>query len=371
MKKAHENVANGHVVISSFKCIVNIVLTLVPILWFSIFLPFFGFRLNFVNSDNEFTSLGKILTSAVIVIVLVSIIIYNVLTNKETRIEKKDYKKILDAQDKIQEQNDILSGKMKILKELQNTNDDLCDNKLTTLTEEITNVLSNKTQPSRIISNPRRQLEIILRNIKKCIYAITLLDFNAIHVVGAYRINNRKWEWVKNFSAASFKTPDLLIHNKSSTFYQLLRQDDKRKHFIFYNKKSDAYKKECYVKNNKDIYSTDGKDEFVDGSIIAYYECIEENAVPWVEFAIFLTTTNNEFIVEDGNSADIKNANKILEKRIFGYYQKRIQIELCLLFLDYLYKKSLGKKLANNENKLKYRVSKDEDNYDPPLVTLK
>ena len=120
----------------------------------------------------------------------------------------------------------------------------------------------------------------------------------------------------------------------------MTRTDAFRENFVFFNKKSVAFKKEKYeYEPFRDIESetyTEG-DLVTDGSIMAKSLYVGDTALTaFAEMAIFIDTTDDCLLIKDDSKESLRKAKGLLKNEVFSNFEERLKVELALLYLSSL-----------------------------------
>ncbi len=169
-----------------------------------------------------------------------------------------------------------------------------------------------------------------------CVADLTGQEEGSLRTRVAYNIKGKTWDWIPGYASTGyFDIPNLLAEN-DSTFNCITRKDSMRENFIFFNKKSVASQKRKYVCEPIRDYEakTQAEETLTDGSILAKSLFIGDNyRDPYVEMAIFIDTTDENFLVKDETSANLRKIKNHFKDKIFKDFEQRLKIELALLYI--------------------------------------
>lgn len=294
-----------------------------PTIWFSMVLPFLGRTLRLVQKEkNELTTLGWWITLAVVGGIFLANLIKNIL---EYRCEY----------DEIQ----YLENNLNYYKNIDEYTKFICDDKLSSLRNAISEVKKNGKDAPRIVSRPNLQLKKILEKISSlmCIlaskpnYKFTESDF-LVTLAYNFPDENDEWKWVHETSEGSVCANELAKSEGATTFKYLLSTN---KTHYFNNDKVLAKEQGKYEYNLQDTTSADAGRDI--GSIFCKQYEIKCDGKTYIKAILSISTTSKKFIKEQKRKRVNKKILRTFEdnmvnlsKDIFG---NRISIELCLLYL--------------------------------------
>lgn len=296
--------------------------------WFSLIITFFGEYLKLVNIDENgnksFTLLGIIFTILAFLIIVVN-----------TALSK--YRK--DLPNKTQEELTKTKVGFNLLDKLFSNISRICDNKLSTQIKKIENIKMHNEKPPIIYSNPCNQFETILKEIVDCLSFVLSTNgrrvkAESIYASIAYNFpeeNKDTWQWADVQNQKGLDLESLL--KNGTTFFYLLNNP---KTFEFFNSKQNAVSQNKYVPDEYDKYD-DGK---LAGSIFCYEMFIKRNDVTYVRAILSVTTYDTRFVevenIEDENQENIINTKENIRQIILSEFEKRIKIELCNYYVQFL-----------------------------------
>lgn len=297
-------------------------------IWFSLILNFWGENLKFISKDAEgerkFTPIGLVLT--------IFVITFSCLIAMAQRCY--EYEKLNTDKDK---------RKLYVLENVDLGTNKVCDNKFITLKKRILSIKRGKeAQCPQIVSNPCEQLKHIVEKINVCLCKLlTQKEYNInedelyISLYYNFPMENDEWKLADSLSPEKGLSIDELQDDKS-TFSNVLKAKNP---FLFYNSKEQARKSDCYISDGED--KNDENNE-LKGSIACHRIVVKEDNQDLIKAVLSITTYNKRFV----NSNDrkiIDNTKYNIQEYILKPFIKRIDIELCLLYLAYLYNESVHK----------------------------
>ena len=318
--------------VSSKSTIIDIILATAPNIIFSILFPFCGVSFGLLDSAGNVTTFGWLICIVYILITAILIVFYNFITHKNDSIIAED------ELDNLKKNAKVFKANYRIVKNVVEQSDKICDSKLNTLKNEIKKHFDNDSIPFPIIiSNPQKQLVEILNGMFDCISDIININKSSLTFDVAININEQGWEWLEVFESNE-GIPIEDINVEGSMFYKLITKNKDYKGFLFYNKKSDHLLKD-YKQLPIDV---DDEEKFIDGSIMAKHIFVGTTYKDrWIEIAFFISS-KNDFFVKKPNS--VSSCKKVLEDSVFSHFDKRLKIELSLLLLE-----SFNKNVDANE----------------------
>ena len=212
----------------------------------------------------------------------------------------------------------------------------VCNNKCDTLLSVIHGIISDNKVPKYIISKPCEQLKMITREMRNCLRAVLVhggyyLNENEMYVSIFYKFYSSV-EWKQTHSA--FPETGLSVldvtSNPKSTFSQVLKN---KNGVIFINDQQKGMVKEQYIPDKDDKYD---ENNALKGSILCYRIICQKHGIKYIEAVLSISTYDKK--IEPSNSNEkIKNTQDNICKYIIQAFEKRIKIELCLVYLSELY----------------------------------
>lgn len=291
-------------------------------IWFSLILSFWGEKLHFIVTDasgkRQFTFLGAILT--------ILVVGFSCLLAMAQRYY--EYSKLNNDKDK---------RKLVVLENVDIETNKICDNKYITLKKRLWKIKNGQiVDIPQIVSNPCEQLKHILDKMNNCLckllyqkeYSINS-DELYISLYYNFPMENNVWRQADSLSPEKGLTIDELMDEKS-TFSKVLSS---KKPFLFYNSKEQARKLDSYIRDGEDRIN---ENDELKGSIACYRIVVKEEKQELIKAVLSITTYNKRFVSSD-NKKIINNVKFNMDEYIFKPFIKRIDIELCLLYLATLY----------------------------------
>lgn len=237
----------------------------------------------------------------------------------------------------IQKFKDILI-RMFVLEHVDTDINKICDNKYMTLKKRIWKIKNEKTEEiPRIISSPSEQLKHIVEKMNNCLCKLLsqqneyVIKQEELYISLYYNfpLEDDSWQQTDRFSPErGLGVKNLLT--KETLFARILKS---RENFLFYNSKEQARIEGCYIQDEDDRISEEGK---IKGSIACYRIIVKECEQILVQAVLSISTYDKQFINKD-DKGTIKNSIFNIDEYILKPFIKRINIELCLLYLDKLY----------------------------------
>lgn len=295
-------------------------------IWFSLILNFYGEKFSLIvtgqNGDRQFTRWGAFLTFFIIA--------FSLLLAMAQRYY--EYSKLSTDRDK---------RKLVILEKVDLETSNVCDNKYITLKKRIMAIKRGEiNELPQIVSRPCEQLKHITSKINCCLCKLlTQKEYDIredelyVSLYYKFPFEDNVWKLADSLSPEKGLSIDELMDEKS-TFSAILKSKET---FIFFNSKEHARKSEHYIKDEED--NVDENDE-LKGSIGCYKIDVKEDNKKLIEAVLCITTYSKRF-VNDNDKKTIDNVKYNMAKYVLKPFVKRIQIELCLLYLSVLYEKQV------------------------------
>lgn len=307
-----------------------------PAFWLPLLYTFLGVQLKLVTITEQscqFTLIGLILMIVCFIIVIIGsgATIYDEKVNgKNLELEE------LNAELFEQKESGF------VLRDLNNSANTICESKLSTLTDQVDYYITHPTEAPPIISNPRKQLDSLAKELSFCLAGLlkfqdrrNVTDLFTSIIYRFPQDNDKDWHWATSERGLSIS--DLITEKdgRKSTFKYLL---DNKGHSVFKNSKQSAYDDKQYIPDNEDEYD---ENEKLNGSIACFQYEVKKNNRTIIEFVVTITSYSQQFVqgMTDGDEV-VKNVRHNLEKVVIPNYMVRAKIELCLLYIKYLYKRN-------------------------------
>ena len=295
-------------------------------IWFSLILNFWGENLDFIrvdgNNKRHFTILGGFFTFGVVA--------FSCLMVMAQRYY--EYSKLNTDKDK---------RKLFVLEHVDIETNKICDNKFITLKKRLWKIKNdNTTDFPQIVSNPCEQLKHITEKMNNCLCKLLCQnEYNInedelyISLYYNFPMEDDIWRQADSISPERGLGIDEL-KDKKSTFSKVLSSKEP---FVFYNSKEQARKADNYISDEED--KIDENDE-LKGSIACYRIVIKESGLELIKAVLSITTYNKKF-VNSNKRKIVDNVKFNMDEYILKPFIKRIDIELCLLYLSVLHKEKM------------------------------
>lgn len=290
----------------------------IPTAWFSIILPFWGTQLKLYNNSG-LTISGNIISVVLVVLFIVLVFLNNWYSS-------------MSEKGKLEE----LQGEIDYLGTITENVDNICDEKYDQLRRVIVDVKSGNNDCPRIVTHPGNQLKRIIAGITGCLVKFmetpgNRYRFGDFLVSIAYNFpeDSDSWEWVDGMVEKDLTLEELLGPGCDSTFRHLM---DTQEPYYFNNKKEEAKREHCYYYNKQDELNLQNGEPV--GSIFCYNFKIKKGKMVYVDAYLSISTNRKRFSVDDKKIC--KNTRDNMVSLVRDSFGKRIGIELCLLYLEYL-----------------------------------
>lgn len=309
------------------------IILFLPSIYLPLIVKYWGNSLFLLNGKERLSVFGIILT----VIIYVSVLVINVLSNyKAKRDKERDLERERQHKQEIKcYQNEIQEylNTLDVYDRLMNVIGNICDVKLSAICNYLNAALENGEfhKPFNETVYPEKQLKSIAKEMKACLSEITNPPVNNISVSMAYEFPCIKSEikWIDNEEIFQCMQLSSLKTNKNTAFYQIYTE---KTNFLFYNDKHKAEIDGKYVFDQKDDRNRNI------GSIICDEISIEDENGKVARIILTISTYGYKFTdVEDGGVLD--NMSDMIQEVILQQFEKRIRIELALLFIKKQYNK--------------------------------
>lgn len=310
----------------------DILLVKASTLWFPLVLTYLGNKLDLTgtsaNDHRHLTMRGW----AVTIFLFLLVIICEISSKREKR--KED-----DA--KLKANNNYYRQGYLYQIRLRKKNNKLCTQRCQMLLNRIHSIKSapRKNSPKGVY-NPKKQLETIVSELTDCLVPFFAelspnekWSENDIFISIAYQFpaESGTWEWATEERGLSLN--ELLAvdpqEKSQSTFSYLLGH---KKNTIFFNSKQKAYKEGHYIPDEFDRYDQTGN---LLGSIVSYKRVQKTHDIKYTCFILSITSYSKKF-VPGASKNDIANAEHNMYDLIVSDFLKRIDEELCWLYLQSL-----------------------------------
>lgn len=212
----------------------------------------------------------------------------------------------------------------------------VCNNKYNTLIKLVSDIVNEKEKPRYIISKPCEQLKTITKELAACLRSLLVhngynLNENDMYVSIFYKFHTSSvWKQAHSAFPETGASVEFVTTNENSTFSKTLSS---KNGVIFINDKEEGLKNNQYVSDKDDKYDKDGK---LKGSILCYRIICKKDGIDYIT-AILSISTYDKRIEPSNDSEKINNTRDNICKYIIETFEKRIKIELCLVYLSELY----------------------------------
>lgn len=293
-------------------------------IWFSLILSFWGEKLSLIETDangkRQFTFWGIVLT--------VLVVGFSFLLVMAQRYY--EYSKLNTDKDR---------RKLFILEHVDIETNKICDNKYITLKKKLFEIKKGHVKEfPQIVSNPCEQLKHITEKMNNCLCQLLSqneynINENELYISLYYNFPMEDEIWRQTDSIAPERGLGISeLINEKSTFSKVLKSKEP---FLFYNSKEQARKTDSYISDGEDRLNENNE---LKGSIACYRIATNESGQELIKAVLSITTYNKKFVNSD-NKKIIDNVKFNMDEYILKPFIKRIDIELCLLYLSVLYNK--------------------------------
>lgn len=309
------------------------IILFLPSIYLPVIVKYAGQNLNLSNSKGNLTKFGILIT----VLLYVSVFLINVLANfkskrdkeNDSKREEEHKKEIQSYKEEIQSYDNTLDVYYRLINVIGN----VCDIKLESIYNYIDSSIKNKEfrKPFNETVYPENQLKAIAREMKTCLAEITLPPISNITVSMAYEFPGigSQVRWIDQNEVAQCMQLKNLKKNKSTAFYKVYSGQS---NFLFFNDKEKAAEDGNYVFDMKDHRHRDI------GSIICEDISIEDEEEKIARIILTVSTYGYKFTNSDDELV-LENMSSMIEEVILQQFEKRIRIELALLFIKRQYNK--------------------------------
>lgn len=229
--------------------------------------------------------------------------------------------------------------KLFILEHVDIETNKICDNKYITLKKKLFEIKKGHVKEfPQIVSNPCEQLKHITEKMNNCLCQLLSqneynINENELYISLYYNFPMEDEIWRQTDSIAPERGLGISeLINEKSTFSKVLKSKEP---FLFYNSKEQARKTDSYISDGEDRLNENNE---LKGSIACYRIATNESGQELIKAVLSITTYNKKFVNID-NKKIIDNVKFNMDEYILKPFIKRIDIELCLLYLSVLYNK--------------------------------
>lgn len=300
---------------------VTLVVVRLSAVWFSLILTYAGELLNLLHvsaQGKQLTCWGWVAT----IVMVCAILLFEAAKHVEANLNKEPFE----------------IGGFVFLNSLRKGIGAICDSKLNTLIAQIENVKMSRCQPPTIISNPLKQLQGIVDQMVQCLSQLLAekgdnrVRGKDIYATIAYQfpMDSKDWHWATEEHGLGL---DQLVATSASAnkscFQTLLDCGD---NYVFHNRKQDAFKVGKYICDEYDKKDDNGE---LKGSIACYRFDIKKNDKVYVRAVLSIASYQQPFTSDNSKEA-VNNVRENMDDFVISDFEKRIKIELCLLYLAFL-----------------------------------
>ena len=309
------------------------IILFLPSIYLPVVVKYAGEILNLSDVDGKLTELGIVVT----VIIYVCVLLINILANykskrdKEIEVQKESMhrKEIDEYKKEIESYDETLTVYIRLLNVIGN----ICDVKLEAIYNYINSSIEGGVfhKPFNETVYPEKQLKSIAKELKTCLSEITQPPLSQISVSMAYEFPGvgSSLKWIDQQEIAQCMQLNQLKKNESTTFYKIYSGQS---NFLFFNDKAKAASEGKYVFDKKDHRYHDV------GSIICDEIALEDENGKIARIILTISTYGYKFTNSDDEKI-LKNMSDMIEEVILQQFEKRILIELALLFVKSQYNK--------------------------------
>ncbi len=310
-----------------------IIIVRLSVVWFSLILTYLGNMCGLTGTNaagsKYLTVGGWIATAFILVVILLGEISVVRSKRKEEEIAQRKSK------------NGYFQRGYIFQNRLREKNNKLCKQRCRMLLEKIHNIKSRGIKNSSIVvCNPKKQLETIVSELSSCLvpFLEEISDDDEwieddIYISIAYQFPKESNEWAWATEEHGLSLNELLAANaqakNQSTFSYLL---DSEENSIFFNSKEKAFQENHYVPDDLDKRD---RDHNLLGSIVCYKQVQKNHDNIYIRFVLTITSYSKRFVAGD-SEADIDTAEHNMLDLVVSDFLKRINEELCWLYLQYL-----------------------------------
>lgn len=305
--------------------------------WFSLVLTYLGPWIGLITTNkdgNQYLSVaGWITTGVILLIILLGEI-------SATWLKKKSDEKYFEDTQK----NEYYERGYLFQNRLLKSNNKLCKQRTRILLSKVHSLESRKNRKNGIISqvvcNPQKQLETIVSELTNCLLPFFeetsggetwTEDDIFISIAYQFPIESEDWHWATEERGLSLA--ELIAANSStscqSTFSYLLNSSLDS---VFFNSKNKAYIERRYIPDEMDRKDRNGN---YLGSIIGYEQSQKIHDITYIRSILTITSYSKKFVAGDSES-DIENTEHNILELVVSDFLKRINEELCWLYLQQL-----------------------------------
>lgn len=309
------------------------IILFLPSVYLPVIVKYAGSGLGLSDVDDKLTLLGIIVTAVLYIVVLA----INVLSNYKSKRDKEmDLVKEQNHKKEIQRYEaeiQAYDNTMDVYVRLMNVIGNICDVKLGAIYNYINTALETGEfrKPFNETVYPEKQLKSIAKEMKTCLSEITQPPLNHISISMAYEFPeiNNNLKWIDQQEVQQCMPLKQLTKNVDTTFYKVYSGQS---NFLFYNDKKKAADQSNYVFDKKDHRHRDI------GSIICDEIAVEDDDGKIARIILTISTYGYKFTDSEEEEV-LSNMSAMIEDVILQQFEKRIRIELALLYIKKQYNK--------------------------------
>lgn len=158
------------------------------------------------------------------------------------------------------------------------------------------------------------------------------ISFIYHYVFDTANSNEISWKWAVGKEPSSKVDLDKYVNRENTLYKYIIYGNEKNKnvHFVFSNSKRDLCREKKYHMSTKD------KDHNCVGSVFAAKIVFGNNTTSFIEGILLLSSHGKQFIEKSSSEySEIELKNILLEK-LFPYYQRLLETELGMLYLQHI-----------------------------------
>lgn len=309
------------------------IILFLPSVYLPVVVKYAGEKLKLSDANGKLTTCGVSITVALYAGVLFINILANYKSKRDKEIEEQknnEHKKVIEEyKSEIVAYDETLTVYDRVLNVIGN----ICDVKLESIYGYINTSIEGGEfhKPFNETVHPDKQLKSIAKELKTCLSEITLPPLNHISVSMAYEFPgiSNGLNWIDQREIQQCMQIKQLIKNTHTTFYQIYSG---KSDFLFFNDKKKAADNNNYVFDKKDHRFHDI------GSIICDEIAVEDGERKIARIILTISTYGYRFTDSD-NPEVLSNMSEMIEEVILQQFEKRIRIELALLYVKKQYNK--------------------------------
>lgn len=307
------------------------IILFLPSVYLPVIVKYAGENLGLSDQAGALTKMGVGLT----IVVYVAALFVNVLSSYKSKKDKEnELAKDLRHQEEIEKYKQEIfdyDNTFDVYDRLLNVIGNICETKFDAICEYIDNSIKvgEFRKPFNETVYPDKQLKSIAKELKTCLSTMTKPSVDNITVSMAYQFPgvSDHIRWVDQQEIAQCMQLSQLKSNKCTTFYKVYSEES---NFLFFNDKKEAASQGNYVFDKKDQRYHNI------GSIICDEISIEDESGKIARIILTISTYGYKFTDSDDKET-LDNMSQMIEEVILQQFEKRIRIELALLFVKHRY----------------------------------